>query len=91
MSTHGVCFRFLMVVQMGNRSFPPVECSNKKDGRKDAAEKALRQLMAEGVYHTPSQQPVSSLLPLLMSLDLDLDPIFPGVRHIHFECRCLPL
>jgi hypothetical protein len=32
-----------------------VTSSNKKDGRKEAAEIALRQLMAEGAYQLPNQ------------------------------------
>lgn len=35
---------------MGNRQFPFVECSNKKTGRVEAADKALRILMGEGAY-----------------------------------------
>ncbi|ELT91961.1 hypothetical protein CAPTEDRAFT_183692 [Capitella teleta] len=41
---------FELAAVMGDRTFPYVQCSNKKDGRKEAAEIALRQLMAEGTY-----------------------------------------
>lgn len=41
---------------MGNRWFPYVECSNKKDGKKAAADLALRTLMAEG-NHQMSEIP----------------------------------
>jgi len=46
-----------MAVLMGGRWFPYVESSNKKEGKKEAADVALRVLMAEGSYQlndTPS-------------------------------------
>jgi len=46
-----------MAVVMDGRWFPYVECSNKKEGKKEAADVALRVLMAEGNYQlddTPS-------------------------------------
>ena len=43
-------FRFQMAVQLGSRWFPYIECSNKKEGKKEAADVALRVLMAEGSY-----------------------------------------
>jgi len=52
-----VCLRFKMAVLMGGRWFPYVECSSKKEGKKEAADVALRVLMAEGSYQlndTPS-------------------------------------
>ena len=39
-----------MAVQLGDRWFPYIESSNKKEGRKEAADVALRVLMAEGSY-----------------------------------------
>lgn len=49
--------RFRMAVLMGTRWFPYVESSSKKEGKKEAADVALRVLMAEGSYQmndTPS-------------------------------------
>jgi len=46
-----------MAVLMGGRWFPYVESSSKKEGKKEAADVALRVLMAEGSYQmndTPS-------------------------------------
>ena len=40
-----------MAVQMGGRWFPYIESSSKKEGKKEAADVALRVLMAEGNYH----------------------------------------
>jgi len=48
-----------MAVNMGNRWFPPVECTNKKDGKKEAADIALRTLMAEGSYQATASPLVS--------------------------------
>jgi len=42
--------RFRMAVLMGERWFPYVESSSKKEGKKEAADIALRVLMAEGSY-----------------------------------------
>jgi len=46
-----------MAVLMDGRWFPYVESSSKKEGKKEAADVALRVLMAEGSYQmneTPS-------------------------------------
>jgi len=40
-----------MAVLMGGRWFPYIVSSNKKEGKKEAADVALRVLMAEGNYH----------------------------------------
>jgi len=45
-----LCARFKMAVLMDDRWFPYVESSNKKEGKKEAADVALRVLMAEGSY-----------------------------------------
>lgn len=42
--------RFRMAVLMDGRWFPYVESSSKKEGKKEAADVALRVLMAEGSY-----------------------------------------
>jgi hypothetical protein len=39
-----------MAVLLGGRWFPYIESSNKKEGKKEAADVALRVLMAEGSY-----------------------------------------
>ena len=52
-----LCLRFRMAVLMDGRWFPYVESSSKKEGKKEAADVALRVLMAEGNYQlndTPS-------------------------------------
>jgi len=59
-----------MAVLMDGRWFPYVECSNKKDGKKEAADVALRVLMAEGSYQlndTPSSVCAIQLLRLMLS------------------------
>ena len=35
---------------MGNRRFPSVVCKSKKEGKREAADAALRELIAEGEY-----------------------------------------
>jgi len=54
---HVFRFRFKMAVLMDGRWFPYVESSSKKEGKKEAADVALRVLMAGGSYQmndTPS-------------------------------------
>lgn len=46
--------KFTMAVCIGKCWFPPVECSNKKDGKTKAADLALRMLLAEGIYQPPT-------------------------------------
>ena len=48
-------FRFYVAAFVGNRQFPGISHSNKKDGKRDAAEQAIRILIAEGQYRVPSQ------------------------------------
>lgn len=43
-----VLCRFVLAAFVGSRQFPGVECSNKKDGKKEAADVAMRILLAEG-------------------------------------------
>ncbi len=38
----------MLAAFVGTRRFPGVECSNKKDGKKEAADVAMRILLAEG-------------------------------------------
>ncbi len=47
-------FRFEIVAVVGHRRFPPVQSNNKKDGRTEAADLALRLLMAEGEFSMAS-------------------------------------
>ena len=42
---------------LGDRLFPSVESSNKKDGRTEAADVAMRILMAEGAYKAANEMP----------------------------------
>ena len=49
--------RFVMAAKVGNRQFAGVTCSNKKDGRKEAADVALRTLIAEGQYSAAAPTP----------------------------------
>jgi len=42
--------RFTIAVFMGNRRFPSVVCKSKKEGKREAADAALRELIAEGEY-----------------------------------------
>ncbi|XP_005107468.1 uncharacterized protein LOC101855902 [Aplysia californica] len=46
---------FVVAAVVGSRQFPGITHSNKKDGRKDAAEQAIRMLIAEGQYQMPQQ------------------------------------
>ena len=46
-----------MAARVGNRQFAGVTCHNKKDGRKEAADVALRTLIAEGQYSAASPTP----------------------------------
>ncbi|KAK0049375.1 double-stranded RNA-specific editase 1 [Biomphalaria pfeifferi] len=46
---------FVYAAKLGNRVFPCISSSNKKDGKKEAAEQAIRILIAEGQYHLPQQ------------------------------------
>ena len=54
--------RFQMVVTVGDRQFPPIFVSNKKEGRKEAAAQALKALLSEGKYQqTDTSAQVSQL------------------------------
>ncbi|XP_048728595.2 uncharacterized protein LOC125646393 [Ostrea edulis] len=46
--------RFVMGVFIGGKQIADVSCSNKKDGRKEVADKALRALIASGDYKASS-------------------------------------
>ncbi|PVD34090.1 hypothetical protein C0Q70_05353 [Pomacea canaliculata] len=54
---------FAVAAWVGNRQFPAVTCNNKKDGRKEAADVALRTLIAEGQYTAASQTPSINVAP----------------------------
>ncbi|XP_052798960.1 uncharacterized protein LOC128230583 isoform X2 [Mya arenaria] len=43
---------FEMAAFVGDRKFPAVTCTNKKDGRQEACDVALRKLVAEGQFYT---------------------------------------
>jgi hypothetical protein len=44
---------------VGGKQIAEVSCSNKKDGRKEVADKALRALIASGDYKASSSAAVS--------------------------------
>ncbi|KAJ8049439.1 Double-stranded RNA-specific adenosine deaminase [Holothuria leucospilota] len=46
--------KFTFIARIGRRTFPPVVSENKKDGRREAAEAALRILAAEGAFQFSS-------------------------------------
>ena len=46
--------RFEIAAFVGKRQFPSVKCSNKKDGKTEACDLALRQLIAEGQFQPTS-------------------------------------
>ena len=48
-----------MGVFIGGKQIAEVTCSNKKDGRKEVADKALRSLIASGDYKASSTASVS--------------------------------
>ncbi|KAL8594877.1 hypothetical protein ACOMHN_016118 [Nucella lapillus] len=58
---------FLMAARVGMRQFPGVTCSNKKDGRKEAADVALRTLIAEGQYSAAALTPSINVAPETMT------------------------
>ncbi|XP_076450742.1 LOW QUALITY PROTEIN: uncharacterized protein LOC143286820 [Babylonia areolata] len=58
---------FLMAARVGSRQFPGVTCSNKKDGRKEAADVALRTLIAEGQYSAAAPTPSVNIAPEAMT------------------------
>ncbi|KAL3841433.1 hypothetical protein ACJMK2_019583 [Sinanodonta woodiana] len=51
---------FIMAAFVGDRQFPSITCSNKKDGRMEAADLALRKLIAEGQYQTDQNTAVTT-------------------------------
>ena len=48
-----------MAAFVGSRRFPSVTCHNKKDGRKEACDIALRQLIAEGQFQAEAAKEAS--------------------------------
>ncbi|XP_064596158.1 double-stranded RNA-specific adenosine deaminase-like [Liolophura sinensis] len=48
--------RFIMAVTIGDRHFPRVEGTNKKEARKEAADVALRLLVEEGAFNTSKKK-----------------------------------
>ena len=70
------CFRFTIGVIMNGRQFPAIESTNKKDGRKEAADLALRILMAEGAYQDTKLPSVAPLVRENLSLFITHKCIF---------------
>lgn len=62
--------RFVMGVFIGSKQIAEVTCSNKKDGRKEAADKALRALIASGDYKGSNSATVSNGHQLKVSIQL---------------------
>ena len=59
-----MCYRYNIAAVVGSRQFPHVVSKNKKDGKREAADLALRTLVAEGTYTlTQTTSPVSGTLP----------------------------
>ncbi|XP_063400557.1 uncharacterized protein LOC134685078 isoform X2 [Mytilus trossulus] len=56
--------RFLMAAYVGDKMLATVECMNKKDGRKEVADKAMRILIASGEYNSST---VSKIDPASMT------------------------
>ena len=56
-----VYFSFEMACFVGSRPFPSVICQNKKDGRKEAADVALRALIAEGSYSVAEKSVINGV------------------------------
>ncbi|XP_048241779.1 uncharacterized protein LOC124116840 [Haliotis rufescens] len=54
--------KFVLAAFVGSRQFPGVECSNKKDGKKEAADVAMRILLAEG-HQTQAKSVDRTLVP----------------------------
>lgn len=59
-----------MGVFIGGKQVAEVTCSNKKDGRKEAADKALRALIASGDYKGSNSATVSNRHQLKVSAQL---------------------
>ncbi|KAL8618940.1 hypothetical protein ACOMHN_020359 [Nucella lapillus] len=54
---------FVMAARVGSRQFPRIRCHNKKDGKKEAADLALRTLMAEGQLSATTPSPSGNIAP----------------------------
>ncbi|KAL4225653.1 hypothetical protein ACF0H5_016342 [Mactra antiquata] len=52
---------FEMAAFVGKRRFPPITCHNKKDGRKEACDIALRQLIAEGQFQAEKESSAGNM------------------------------
>ncbi|XP_063400558.1 double-stranded RNA-specific adenosine deaminase-like isoform X3 [Mytilus trossulus] len=60
--------RFLMAAYVGDKMLATVECMNKKDGRKEVADKAMRILIASGEYNvSTTSSTVSKIDPASMT------------------------
>jgi len=53
--------RFVMGAFVGDQQYSRVNCTNKKDGRKEAADMALRSLIASGQYNIEKTSTVRKL------------------------------
>ena len=60
----GFISRFEIAAFVGKRQFPSVKCSNKKDGKTEACDLALRQLIAEGQFQPTSVVLISLVVTL---------------------------
>ncbi|XP_021345781.1 double-stranded RNA-specific editase 1-like isoform X3 [Mizuhopecten yessoensis] len=73
--------KFLMGVFIGNEQLSTVTCTNKKDGRKEAADMALRALISEGKYNT-DKIPTKNVVPASQMTHFDR---VAAITHQHFN------
>ncbi|XP_069134047.1 double-stranded RNA-specific adenosine deaminase-like isoform X2 [Argopecten irradians] len=73
--------KFVMGVFMGNEQLSTVTCTNKKDGRKEAADMALRALIVEGKYNT-EKIPTKNMVPASQMTHFDR---VAALTHQHFN------
>ena len=59
--------RFTIAVVVGNRQFPSVVSKSKKEGKREAADAALRTLIAEGEYKTSASNTANAATNTLVS------------------------
>ncbi|XP_033751635.1 double-stranded RNA-specific adenosine deaminase-like isoform X2 [Pecten maximus] len=73
--------KFQMGVFIGNEQLSTVTCTNKKDGRKEAADMALRALIVEGKYNT-EKIPTKNVVPASQMTHFDR---VAALTHQHFN------